>query len=233
MKLAIMTKAGDEYRSISELTHPIIQKFAEKWGAERINWTKNCDDCITQKGKIFGRTYHMYELLNEYDRVLLFDSDIIINKTCPNLFEIVPEDKIGVVMEDVGSRLKERRSRISKIQKAWGDVGWKENYFNAGIMLVSKIHQPIFSKSTKGYWEGLGFCQTDVGYHIHRLGLKYHKLHWKFNHMSMFSEKWNGSPSRFDSYIIHYAGFGKFRDKGTRSLEQFIKDDIKKIYREK
>jgi len=230
MRLLVMTRSDEKYRAISELTHPILQRFAEKWGAERLNWIKDHDDCVTQYGKMFGRMYHIYNLLDEYDRVLLLDSDIVINKTCPNLFEIVPEDKIGVVMEDVGSRLKERRFRISEIQKAWGNIGWIKDYFNAGVMLVSRRHRTIFGKSMKGRWEGLGYNQSDLGYHIHRLGLKYHKLHWKFNHMSMFSEKWNGSPSRFDSYIIHYAGFGRFPDKGKRSLEQLIKDDIKRIY---
>jgi len=46
----------------------------------------------------------------------------------------------------------------------------------------------------------------------------------------MFSEPWNGSPSRFDSYILHYAGGGRFPDKGKQSRVQLIRDDIKKIY---
>ena len=53
-----------------------------------------------------------------------------------------------------------------------------------------------------------------------------------FNHTSIFSEPWNGSPSRFDSHIIHYAGRGAFPDKGKRSRVQLIRDDIKKTYGE-
>jgi hypothetical protein len=31
--------------------------------------------------------------------------------------------------------------------------------------------------------------------------------------MTMFSESWNKSPSRFNSFFIHYAGYGIFEDK--------------------
>jgi hypothetical protein len=44
----------------------------------------------------------------------------------------------------------------------------------------------------------------------------------------MFSEFCNGSPSRFDSYNIHYAGAGIFDGGGPR-LEQ-MKRDYKVIY---
>ena len=48
--------------------------------------------------------------------------------------------------------------------------------------------------------------------------------------MTMFSEPWNGSPDRFDSHIIHYAGQGIF-DTGEASdkLEQ-AKLDYKRLY---
>jgi hypothetical protein len=49
----------------------------------------------------------------------------------------------------------------------------------------------------------------------------------KWNHMTMFSEPWNGNANRFDSYIIHYAGKGVF-DKTSR-MEQ-IKSDKDIIY---
>jgi len=60
--------------------------------------------------------------------------------------------------------------------------------------------------------------------------MKIYELSYKFNHMSMFSEKWNGRASRFDSYMLHYAGNAKFPGKGKRSKIQLIKDDIRRIY---
>jgi hypothetical protein len=79
-------------------------------------------------------------------------------------------------------------------------------------------------------WEAKGFDAPFYSYQIMRLGYNYVDLGYKWSHMSMFSEAWNGSPSRFDSYILHYAGAGAFSDKGERSRTQLIVDDVKKIY---
>jgi len=63
-------------------------------------------------------------------------------------------------------------------------------------------------------------------------------LPYLFNHQRVFSEKWNGSPSRFDSYIIHYAGEG-LRDKRDvfgkkiKTRAQQIKSDYFRIYGKK
>ena len=46
--------------------------------------------------------------------------------------------------------------------------------------------------------------------------------------MTMFSEPWNGSPDRFKSYIIHYAGAGIFDAVPDRITQ--MKNDYNKIY---
>ena len=51
----------------------------------------------------------------------------------------------------------------------------------------------------------------------------------KWNHMTMFSEPWNGNASRFDSNIIHYAGNGIFENKHISRLNQ-IKEDLNFLY---
>ena len=231
MKLLMVTRDDDSYAPISGLTNPIIKRFAEKWGADLFNVDTDADS-PTKLGKIHYRTMAIYDLLDEYDRVMSIDSDVIINKNCPNLFELVPEDIIGVTTEDKGSRLKDRRRRIQRVQAAWGDVKWRTGYINIGVFLVSRSHKEIFRKFKGQYWEDTGYTDVHFGYQIHRLGFKIFELHWHFNHTSIFSEPWNGSPSRFDSHIIHYAGHGAFPDKGKRSRVQLIRDDIKKIYGE-
>lgn len=229
MKLLMVTRTDGKHKSMADLTHPIMRNFAEKWGADFFILSKDAD-CTSEVGKVFYRIMDVHDLLNTYDRVLHIDSDIVINKNCPDLFELVPNDMVGVIFEDVGTRLKDRRERIRKVQAAWGDIGWKTGYINMGILLVSRLHKEMFSRVGGQYWEDMGFADVHLGYQIHRLGLKVFKLHWHFNHMSIFSESWNGSPSRFNSHIIHYAGGGKFPDKGNHSRMQLIEDDIKRIY---
>lgn len=231
MNLLVTTTADKKIKEMTDLSHPIIKKFAKKWGADFLVLDKDAD-CDVPMGRIHYRIMELYNLLDEYDRILNLDSDVVINKGCPNLFDLVPHNEIGTILEDKGTRLENRRNRIMKIQFKWGMInwGWEAGYPNTGVFVVSQPHREIFRKFKGQYWTELGFDCVHLGYQIHRLGLKMFELSYKFNHMSMFSEPWHGSPSRFGSYIIHYAGAGGFLDKGNRSRVELIRDDIKEIY---
>jgi len=231
MKLLVATRADKNIKKMTDLTHPIIKEFAEKWDADFLVLDHDAD-CDVGKGKIHYRIMRFYDLLTEYDRIIHLDSDIIINKNCPNLFNCVPYSEIGTIFEDRGSRLENRRNRIMSVQFEWGMIGWKKGYINTGVFVISQAHREIFRKFKDQYWIRHGFDDVHLGYQIHRLGLKIYKLNYKFNHMTMFSEPWNGNSSRFNSYIIHYAGQGNFPDKDNRTRIELIKDDIKEIYGE-
>ena len=85
-------------------------------------------------------------------------------------------------------------------------------------MVFSKEHRELFQPIDGDKWVNTvnGPSQGHFGWKIYKHNMKAMDLGYKFNHMSMFSESWNGSPSRFDSYFIHYAGGGNFPDKGLR-----------------
>jgi len=230
MKLLMVTRADIGVSDYLIYTLPILRRYAEKWGAE----FKILDKSY---GPVFQRFLSLHKLFDEYDRIFYVDADIVINKACPNIFDIVPHDTIGFVFEDKGSRLKERRVRIAYIKSVYGgNESWVSGYFNIGILVVSRIHKEIFTKINGKFWgedfeaKTMGADQTHTGYQIMKQGHKYIDLGYKWNHMSMFSEPWNSSPSRFDSHIIHYAGKAEFPDKGNRSKTQLMKDDIKEIY---
>jgi len=212
----------------SQYTLPILKKYAKKWEAEFMN-------LYTSYGRVPYHHMRFHELLNEYDRIVYIDSDVIINKICPNIFETVPYDTVGLVFEDKGSRLKNRRAQIAHIKNIFGgNENWISGYFNAGMFIISRPHREIFTKINGKLW-GIDFKvregadQAHFSYQLAKQGHKYIDLGYRWNHMSMFSEPWNDSPSRFDSYIIHYAGGGRFSDKGKRSRAQLIKDDIIRI----
>jgi len=226
-KLLMATRADESVIAYTKYTHPILKMFAKKWDAE----FKILDAslCVNKLWRIL----ELYNIFEGYDRIFYIDSDVVINKNCPNIFDIVPYDTIGLVFEDKGSRLRNRHVRIKKIKRRFGgNERWKSGYFNMGIFIASKAHRNIFTKIDGRLWEAeVGFEQTHLNYQMRKFGCKYIDLGYKFNHMSMFSEAWNGSPSRFDSYIIHYAGSGSFPDKNNKTKEQLIKDDIMRIYR--
>lgn len=201
----IVTRADQDVIETARITHPIIRKYAEKCEAEFL---------ILQGPEKHPyshfRILRCYELLDRFDRILSLDTDILISDDCPDLFKIVPKSKIGTILEDKGSRQKHRRDVMEQAQKRYGDIGWREGYTNSGVFLASRKHKDIF-KWDRDLWVGPNlFGEDDVilGYRIRELGFKIFELPFQFNHMSLFSEEWNGSPSRFDSHIIHYAGRG-------------------------
>lgn len=230
MRLLMVTRA--DVGTVGYLPHtlPILRRYAKEWGAEFMILDKSY-------GFFPWRVMIFHELLDKYERIFYIDADIIITKSCPNIFDAVPYDTIGLVFEDKGSRLKDRRARIAHVKSFFGgNEGWNAGYFNAGMFIVSRPHKELFTKINGMLWgdkfKVMGYEQGHLSYQLAKQGHKHVDLGYKWNHMSMFSESWNGSPSRFDSYIIHYAGNGKFPDIGERSRIQLIKDDVKKVYEE-
>lgn len=229
MKL-LMATCADESQQHAKHTLPIHRMYARRWGAD----FKVLDDQYYNKlgfAMWNYRTIVFRELLEEYERIFYLDSDIVINKTCPNIFDAVPYDTVGLVLEDKGSRLENRRRRIALVKAHFGgNDHWVTGFPNGGLYVVSKTHREIFTKINGQLWNGPGYDGNHYMYQIMKQAHKYVDLGYKWNHMSMFSEPWNGGLSRFDSYILHYAGGGKFPDRDNRSVPQMIEDDIRRIY---
>lgn len=211
---AIAIKADKNVEEMYQLTFPYIKQYADKVGAKILRLSKN-------KGLHYHyKILQLNQLFKKYDRILVLDCDILIRKDCPDLFDCVPENEIGTVLEDKGSRLENRRQRIKQVQDKFGDIGWKQGYINTGVALFSKKHRNLFQK--RNLWLNNGYDDVYLGYWIHKLGYKIFKLPYKLNHMRLFSEQWNGSPSKFDSWIIHEAGGGL--DKSQQIIN--LKNDI-------
>lgn len=225
-KLLIATRADNSIKEITDVTHPIIRSYAHRCKADFLILSDPSPTPVNEAYRIMITK----TLLEEYGRVLHIDSDVIINKDCPNLFGIVPEDYIGTVLEDVGSRQAMRKDLIRQAQRRWGYIGWQSGYINTGVIVVSREHSSIFETVDNEYWGGFGYDDVHLGYQIRKKGFKILSLPFQWNHMSMFSEPWNGSADRFKSYMIHYAGHASFPDRGNRSRVQLIKDDAARIY---
>jgi hypothetical protein len=221
MKMLVVTRADDRVAEMSALTHPVFQRFADSWGADFEVLQEDVAD-IGSYGRWHYRLNDLYGQFPGYDRICHLDTDMIIMPSCPNLFDEVPVDCIGTVLEDVGSRRAARHNVIRQIQQQYGEIGWRTGWINTGVFVTSRMHNPIFSPFNGQMWEEND--DPHYGYQIHRLGFKIHEFPYTFNHMSMYSEPWNGSPSRFDSYIMHYAGCARFDNHvGSNSCEDKLK----------
>jgi len=230
MKYCVVTRADGNIKEMTDITFKSIKEYAKRVGAD-FKVLSHEPPVMTSDNNPHYRILEVGNLLDEYDRIFCIDCDMIINENCPNIFEEVPVDMVGSIFEDKGSRKPDRLGKIKQIQNKWGDVNWKEGYTNAGTFVVSKQHKNIFDSHNGEYWLDWGSADLHLSYNIYKYGHKVYELSFKWNHMTMFSEIWNNNASRFDSYIIHYAGVGVFdSDVCVNKLEQ-IKLDYDKIYK--
>ena len=228
MKKLVATMSDDNCFYYTKYTIPIFKKWAKKWGAD-FKILSHDSGFGSEVQYVNYRTMIFPDLLNEYDQIAYFDGDMVINKNCPNVFD-VPRDTIGMVLEDKGTRKIFRHATIKQANETLGDIGWYEDYFNGGFYVISSQHKEMFQTVNGKIWRKKGFESVLYMYNIKKFGLKYIDLGYKFNHTSMFSELWHGSKNRFDSFIIHYAGGGNFPDKGDMDRTDFMIHDIFKIY---
>jgi len=233
MKLLITTRADESCIEWAKLTHPIFHKYAEKVNADFIVLDE-VFDCKEASGGIGNGTYQYrimkhYDLHGVYDRILHLDNDMLLSPTCPNLFEVVPYEAIGSILEDKGSRRQQRLNCIKNSQTQFGDIGWVSEYINTGVFVSSKCHKEIYRSINGKYFVDWGTDDIHIGYLIKKYGYQIHELPFQFNHMTMFSEPWNNNPDRFESHIIHYAGRGVFDSEVTSKLEQ-AHMDYKRLY---
>ena len=185
MKLLVTTQADEFIKPITDITHPLFKKFAALWNAD-FEVISNPSECCKRHGAGYANTDHyrilnIYDLYEHYDRVLYLDSDMIITNKCPNPFDFVPVDKIGVIYEDVGSRKEDRKRRITDIQNKFGSVNWHDGYPNVGTFLTSKMHRNIFKPINGEWWLNTGYDCSLLGYQIHNQGFRIKELSYMWN----------------------------------------------------
>lgn len=228
MKKLITVRLDENIIDYCKYTIPLIKNKAFEWGAEYLSLTEN-KYIDWGDHKFHFRILEIGDLLNDYDVVLNLDADIIINKNCPNPFEVLPLNKVSTIYEDKGTRGGHRREMIKKIQRKHGNVGWNNGYINTGFIMFPKFCKDIFRKIDNELWTDWGSDDVHLGYNINKDKIAINELSYHWNHMTMFSEKWNNNANRFDSYILHYGGKGVF-DSGVENRFSQIKKDYEKIY---
>jgi glycosyl transferase family 8/glycosyl transferase family 9 (putative heptosyltransferase) len=198
-KRAIITLSiGEHYQKIAQITHPTLKRYADKIGADFV---------VISERKISQTTPHwekfqILDFLNKYDRILYLDTDILIRKNCPDLFDIVPEDELGIYNE--APFVPSRDYAIARIAEQYevNDFKWDGKYYNTGVMVISKCHRSLFRKPEKEIFNF--YEQSFINMQIQRQKPKIHELDYKFNRMTCV-DKVIGR-NRFESYVIHYAG---------------------------
>jgi ADP-heptose:LPS heptosyltransferase len=197
MKKALVTVSiGEKYKPISDLTHPTFKDYAKRVGADFVVLDKQEVSKTTPQWEKF-RIYH---LLNKYERILYVDTDLIIRDDCPNLFDLVTEDRIGLFDE---SRFTDRRGLVQSMADYFGkNVSYNGKYYNTGVMVISRCHKMLFAKPEVEV--GNFYEQTFFNMRLFDEKVKIKNLDYKFNRMTCIDGI--SGVSRLDAYIVHYAG---------------------------
>lgn len=214
MKRAIVTiSIGELYQKISNITHKSIKAYADKIGVDFVVIDKT-DYPLPHYAKC-----HLKDLLTKYDRIAYIDSDIIISPNAPDIFQAVPEDKLGLFEE---GKFGGRYEGFIQYLSQYNIQPEKVSYFNTGVIVASKIHKEVFRVPFK--FDNHFFEQTYLNMNILTSGFDVHFLSYKFNRMSLVDKK--TGEHRLNSYFIHYAGLSNVlpEDKFLNLIETDLKD---------
>jgi ADP-heptose:LPS heptosyltransferase len=201
-KNAVVTlNIGKKYQELFKINKHCFENYAKKINADFIQITEQKISEIPQYEKFI-----IFDLLNKYERIIYLDQDIIIREDCPNLFDIVPIEKLGVFNE---FPFVNRIGVIDNFAKHL-NINCKEDnkYYNTGVMIISKNHQSIFEKPIKEINDNF-YEQTYLNIKMRELDYidykdKIYELDPIFNRMTCVDGILG--KSRLDSYIVHYAG---------------------------
>lgn len=177
MRLLVLTIAiGDLYTQIGQITHPFMMAYAKRIGSDFHVMDSATAWAITPHWEKF----RIYDLLDVYDRILYVDTDALIKKDCPDLFESVPDDMIGAFNE--GAHFERKCP----------------NYYNTGVMVISKRHKDVFTRPQHATGDINTFFEQDTlnGLFISH-ACKMFPLPKEFNLMNGMEEQ---------GYIVHKAG---------------------------
>jgi len=141
MKKAVVT-LGVHVPDLLLISEPLLRAYAQKVDADFIKIeNKVMDKLIIYPFPCFEK-FQMKDMLDNYERIIYLDADILVQKDTPNLFDIVPETEVGGVYDNFKNEPSEVDSSNNYyeyfysmffIQKVLGKVDWGGKYFNAAF----------------------------------------------------------------------------------------------------
>ncbi len=220
----IVTNVGSADTAI--WSRPLMQRYCDRFG---LDYVEIRDTAFSFKGVdpdynyLNFEKFQAFDALSRYERILRLDTDVLISPAAPNIFDQVPESCMGVVYEDCGNKAEKRHADMEEVAREFQGSPWnRHRYFNSGVMVVSRRHRDVFRltpqdrRAIESGRLGRPKEQNLCNWKVREAGCPIHELDYRFNHMRMFSERWNGAPHRLGSYFVHYAGARGRKDRRMR-----------------
>ena len=198
---------GSEIEALSEYTLPTMRAYAQKVGADfKVMGLTD----ITQRLSPYYEKNQIDNFLDEYDRVLYIDSDILVVPDAPDLFAMHDGHSVmAVSVEHIYRAVEQEKASLNQVL---GEVNWTREYFNSGVVLFTKAHRELLNTSDgliekwiaakeTGTVNGLN-DQSIFNYRVNQLSIPMQYVSPAFN----FTKAWGTFHTRFSQYFIHYAG---------------------------
>lgn len=215
MNLVCTIVSGEEASSIAQYSVPLMKAYALRIGAEFLILEKTFR--TLEYGQEFYEKLQAGDLLSSFERVLYVDADIIILPGAPDLFQATSDEHFGVTV--VGSALTSIQNEIDSLLKVFNYAIDPQLYFNAGVFLVSRKQQRIFTETLNDVKEWASAIQNGkvralhdqsiLNYLVQKHQIPISDLGKNFNRTRAFGN----FHQRFRSYFIHYAGMSGQRTR--------------------
>jgi lipopolysaccharide biosynthesis glycosyltransferase len=218
MKLAVVTLVlGDRFKELAKVTHPSLQSYAGRIGADFVVIT----DQRISKFPHFEK-FRLYDILAEYNRVIFLDTDTIVRHDCPNLFDIVPQDRVGMYGEGFMANEQEQavhrrvmEQSLHEYYNAPPPAEWNREFYNTGVIVASQCHKDLFIPPPKelplDYWD-----QAFMNARLTMEKIKVFDIGYRFNRMYYVDKV--VKQHRLYAHVVHYAGVPNCIELAKRDL---------------
>jgi len=190
MTSALVTLAIGKRGFISH-TEPLMEQYAKKLDADFHCISSYAAKRHYTNGRESNQAYvikcaAIYDLLETYDRILYVDDTICIHPDTPDLFSIIPEDKVGAFNEGTLGKDSAKSDHDYILENNHYEINTGD-YINAGLLVVSRQHRFLFDHHHMDEHKDL-FCsyfveQTYLNYVIQSNGVAMRFLPEAFNRM--------------------------------------------------
>lgn len=179
------------------------------------------------------------DYLKEYDRVLYFDCDILINKHAPNLFDLYTDNILYGVDEGVfhwNIEEVEKLESRKELNITFRRDAIYPHFINTGVVIWGQETRPFFEHFDIDefirHTDDEAHEQPYFNVNIQRYNIPYEFMKDKYNWLVYSTH--SAFDERLNKEIIHYAGYGGGGHLlGKKHKGKQIKEDFDILFKEK
>ncbi len=196
MKKLVLTSTLKDYKPLADVSAPSIKAYASRIGAD---FDEIKEEKLSDVHPAWG-ILQLYDALERYNRVIYIAPDCIVREDCPDLFEIVAEEKVGAYpLQNADEKIKELAQSATMLL---GTEVTKPTIYDSGVLVVSKQHRDLFARPQDPM---LGF---PINQYLSAVFATKETvmlpLPYAYNRLPALDTT---GEERFDSYIIHYSNY--------------------------